>query len=67
MLFSMSSNLKKPKICIQQALEKKSDDIDVRTDLGITFVERKNPDFDRAIKEFQASLSNKSETRTDDL
>ena len=40
----------------QQALEKKPDDIGVRTDLGITFVERRNPDFDRAIKEFQTSL-----------
>jgi tetratricopeptide (TPR) repeat protein len=40
----------------QQALEKKSDDIAVRTDLGITFVERKNPDYDRAIKEFETSL-----------
>src|SRR6476661_1188814 len=40
----------------QQALEKKSNDIAVRTDLGITFVERKNPDYDRAIKEFQSSL-----------
>lgn len=40
----------------QQALERKSDDISVRTDLGITFVERGNPDYDRAIKEFEASL-----------
>lgn len=39
-----------------QALEKKPDDISVRTDLGITFVERVNPDYDRAIKEFQESL-----------
>lgn len=39
-----------------QALEKKPDDIGVRTDLGITFVERRNPDYDRAIKEFQASM-----------
>jgi tetratricopeptide (TPR) repeat protein len=28
----------------------------VRTDLGITFVERENPDLDRAVKEFQTSL-----------
>jgi tetratricopeptide (TPR) repeat protein len=41
----------------QQALEKKSDDVGVRTDLGITFVERQDPDYDRAIKEFQTSLS----------
>ncbi len=40
-----------------QAIEKKSDDVGVRTDLGITFVERQNPDYDRAIKEFQTSLS----------
>ncbi len=46
----------KAEIFYQQALEKKSDDIGVRTDLGITFVERQNPDYDRAIKEFQASL-----------
>lgn len=39
-----------------QALEKKPDDISVRTDLGITFVERQNPDYERAIKEFQQSL-----------
>lgn len=39
-----------------QALEKKSDDVNVRTDLGITFVERANPDLERAIKEFQTSL-----------
>lgn len=39
-----------------QALEKKADDINVRTDLGITFVERTNPDLERAIKEFQTSL-----------
>jgi tetratricopeptide (TPR) repeat protein len=39
-----------------QALETKPADIGVRTDLGITFVERPNPDYDRAIKEFQESL-----------
>ncbi len=40
----------------EQALAKKADDINVRTDLGITFVEREEPDFDRAVKEFQTSL-----------
>ncbi len=40
----------------EQALSKKSNDTNVRTDLGITFVERENPDLDRAIKEFQTSL-----------
>jgi tetratricopeptide (TPR) repeat protein len=39
-----------------RALETKPGDIGVRTDLGITFVERQNPDYDRAIKEFQESL-----------
>jgi tetratricopeptide (TPR) repeat protein len=38
------------------ALKKKPDDTNVRTDLGITFVERAAPDFDRAISEFQTSL-----------
>ena len=40
----------------EQALSKKSSDTNVRTDLGITFVERENPDLDRAIEEFQTSL-----------
>ena len=40
----------------EQALAKNANDSDVRTDLGITFVERANPDFDRAINEFKTSL-----------
>jgi len=40
----------------EQALAKKPDDTNVRTDLGITFVERDVPDFDRAVNEFQTSL-----------
>jgi len=40
----------------EQALKQKPDDISVRTDLGITFVEQSNPDYERAIKEFQESL-----------
>lgn len=40
----------------REALAKKPDDVNVRTDLGITFVERANPDLDRAVKEFQTSL-----------
>jgi tetratricopeptide (TPR) repeat protein len=48
---------KKAETFYLRAIEKKSDDINVRTDLGITFVERQNPDYDRAIKEFQTSLS----------
>lgn len=38
------------------ALAKKPDDVDVRTDLASTFIERPNPDFDRAINEYQTSL-----------
>jgi len=40
----------------EQALAKKAGDANVRTDLGITFVERSTPDFDRAINEFQTAL-----------
>jgi len=40
----------------EQALEKKTDDINLRTDLGITFVERKTPDYDRAVKIFESSI-----------
>jgi tetratricopeptide (TPR) repeat protein len=39
-----------------KALAIKPDDAGVRTDYGITFVERPNPDLARAIKEFQTSL-----------
>lgn len=38
------------------ALAKKSDDVNVRTDLGLTFIFREPPDYDRAIQEFQRSL-----------
>lgn len=38
------------------ALTKKPDDISVRTDLGLTFVFRNPPDYDKAITEFQGSL-----------
>ena len=41
---------------MSRRLTKKPDDVNVRTDLGITFVERENPDLDRAVKEFQTSL-----------
>jgi tetratricopeptide (TPR) repeat protein len=41
----------------EQAIEKNPKDINVRTDLGITFVERPNPDYDRGIKEFSSSLA----------
>jgi tetratricopeptide (TPR) repeat protein len=40
----------------EKALAIKSDDIAVRTDFGVTFAERENPDYDRAIKEFETSL-----------
>ena len=39
------------------ALAKKADDVNVRTDLGLTFVFRDKPDYDRAIQEFQRSLA----------
>ena len=32
-------------------------DINARTDLGTTYVERRNPDYEQAIKEFQAALA----------
>lgn len=38
------------------ALAKKQDDVNVRTDLGLTFVFRSQPDYDRAIREFKRSL-----------
>ena len=40
-----------------KALEKNPDDVDVRTDLGSSFMERANPDIDRAIREYQTSLA----------
>lgn len=39
------------------ALAKKADDVDVRTDLGLTFIFRDKPNYDRAIQEFQRSLA----------
>ena len=38
------------------ALAKKADDLDVRTDLGLTFVFREPPNYDRAIQEFNRAL-----------
>ena len=40
----------------KHALEINPNDVGARTDLGITFAERSKPDYDRAIKEFEASL-----------
>ncbi|HEY2866002.1 MAG TPA: tetratricopeptide repeat protein [Pyrinomonadaceae bacterium] len=39
-----------------QALAKKPDDVNVRTDMGLTFVLRSTPNYDRAIEEFKRSL-----------
>jgi tetratricopeptide (TPR) repeat protein len=39
------------------ALAKKSDDVSVRTDLGLLFVFRDPPNYDRAIQEFNRSLA----------
>lgn len=50
------SKFEKAEIFYQTALKQKPDDFGVRTDLGITYVERANPDFDKAIKEFNKSL-----------
>ena len=40
----------------ERALAVNPKDINVRTDLGITFVERPDPDYERGIREFAASL-----------
>ncbi len=40
-----------------KALLIKPEDVNARTDLGTTFVERSKPDYDRAIKEFNAALA----------
>lgn len=40
-----------------QALARKPTDANVRTDLGLTYVFREPPDFDRAIAEFQRALA----------
>ncbi|MBC7900850.1 MAG: tetratricopeptide repeat protein [Saprospiraceae bacterium] len=39
-----------------RALQINPKDINARTDLGATFVERQNPDYERAIREFRAAL-----------
>lgn len=38
------------------ALERKKDDVNVRTDMGLTFIFRDPPDYDRAVEEFRRSL-----------
>lgn len=40
-----------------EALVKKPDDVDVRTDLGLSFAFRPQPDYERAIKEFETVLA----------
>lgn len=40
----------------EKALKEDPNDVAARTDLGITFVQRAEPDYDRAIREFEASL-----------
>ncbi|CAN5768814.1 hypothetical protein BH24ACI3_BH24ACI3_12510 [soil metagenome] len=40
------------------ALVKKPDDLNVRTDLGLTFVFRSEPNYDRAVEEFNKALEN---------
>ncbi|MEO8043149.1 MAG: tetratricopeptide repeat protein, partial [Acidobacteriota bacterium] len=39
-----------------KALTKKPDDLNVRTDLGVTFLFRDSPNYDRAIQEFKRVL-----------
>lgn len=39
-----------------KALAKKDDDLNVRTDLGLTFIFRDSPNYDRAIQEFKRVL-----------
>lgn len=51
-----SNQFEKAEKWYEKALAKKPDDLNVRTDFGITFVERENPDLNRAVKEFQTSL-----------
>ena len=41
----------------ESALAKNPNDVDIRTDLGSTFMERAQPDLDRAIREYRASLN----------
>lgn len=47
----------------EKALAVKADDVAVRTDLGITFVERPTPDYERAIKEFETALKSKPDNQ----
>lgn len=54
--FFDTKQFEKAQTFYQQALEIKSDDVDVQTDFATTFIERAAPDFDRAISELDAAL-----------
>jgi len=54
--FFDSSKYEEAEKAYNKALTKKPDDLNVRTDMGLTFVFRDNPDYDRAIKEFNQVL-----------
>lgn len=55
--FFDTKNFEEAEKWYSKALEKNPDDADVRTDLGSTFMERAQPDLDRAIKEYQTTLA----------
>lgn len=52
-----SGNFAEAEKWYSNALEKKKDDNNVRTDLGLTFVFRETPNYDRAIQEFNTVLA----------
>lgn len=52
-----SNHLEEAEKWYTAALAKKADDVNVRTDLGLTFVFRTPPNYDRAIQEFDKSLA----------
>ena len=51
-----SSKFEEAEKAYAQVLAKKPDDLDVRSDLGLTFLMRPTPDVERAMKEFNAVL-----------
>lgn len=51
-----ASRFKEAEKWYEKALATKADDVNVRTDLGLTFIFRTPPDYDRAIREFLGSL-----------
>ncbi len=53
-----SNQFEKAAEIYEKALAINPNDVGARTDLGITFVERANPDYDRAVKEFESALKN---------